>query len=145
MFSRFGQTVSLKLMFSLAIAGCVLTGCGGMNSSTLEYGAEQKTAGTVRLEIDFNSDRKPISVAIPCSSDSTVFSILERARNLGDLKFRSTGTGDLAFVNSIGGVKNQPASNNWVYRVNGKLADKSSGAYAVKPGDQIQWVFGTYP
>ena len=30
---------------------------------------------------------------------------------------------------------------NWLYRVNGKLADKSAGAYVLAPGDVILWRF----
>ncbi len=124
-------------VFVLAFVGC--------DSSPLP--SESKTvAGTVDLKVNFNSDKKPISVAIPCSSESTVFSILERAKNLGDVKFEATGSGETTFVSSIGGVANAGASgDNWVYRVNGKLGDKSCGAFEVKPGDKIEWRFGKYP
>jgi hypothetical protein len=33
---------------------------------------------------------------------------------------------------------------NWLYRVNGKLADKSAGAYVLSPGDVILWRFEVY-
>lgn len=130
----------------ISVASCFLAGCEDTGSGVaVQNRADGKTVGTVQLEIDFNSQRRKISVDVPCSSDSTVFSILQRAQNIGDLKFDSTGTGERVFVSSIGGVENQAAGDNWVYQVNGKLGDRSSGVYAVKPGDHVSWVFGDYP
>ena len=128
----------------LVAAVITLAGCSGPDTALLEP-ADAKVAGTVDLEIDFQSEREKIEVAIPCSADSTVFSILIRAKNLDDLDFESRGTVPAnKFVTSIGGVENQ-AALGWVFRVNGELADKGCGEFAVTPGDHVQWVFGSYP
>ena len=131
-------------LFLLA-AVMMLAGCGP-DTALLEP-EDAKVAGTVDLEIDFQSQEKTtIQVAVPCSADSTVFSILTRAQNLGDLKFESRGSGpESRFVTSIGGVENQAAGDNWVFRVNGELADRGCGEFSVRPGDQVQWMFGKYP
>ena len=103
--------------------------------------------GMVELEIEFNSDRENILCSVPCSADSTVYEVLEVARSQGDLDFSSTGqVAEMRFVKSIGGVENLAAAgDNWVYRVNGKLGDKSSGLFSVSPGDRVVWAFGKYP
>ena len=41
-------------------------------------------------------------------------------------------------------VDQASAGDNWVYRVNGVLGDKSSGLYRVNPGDHVIWGFGKY-
>ncbi|MFK7769902.1 MAG: DUF4430 domain-containing protein [Mariniblastus sp.] len=145
----FRSSVSLSAVFSFAFSLVLvlpfLLGCDGADTAVVDQ-PKGKVAGTVDLEINFNSDKRTISASVPCSADSTVFTVLERAQNLGDVKFESRGSGETAFVNSIGGVENAGASgDNWVYRVNGELGDKSCGVYSVKPGDKIEWRFGKYP
>ena len=130
----------------LLAAVVMLAGCDQPDTALLTP-EDAKVAGTVDLEIDFQSQKKNIQVAIPCSADSTVFSILTRAQNLGDVKFESRGSSpESRFVTSIGGVKSQAAAgDNWVFRVNGELADRGCGEFSVRPGDQVQWMFGEYP
>jgi len=125
---------------------CLASGCGQSESNTIDL-ASGKVAGTVQLEIDYQSDRKNTTVDVPCSADSTVFKILERAQNLGDVRFEATGQSDPAttFVNSIGGVDNLAnKGDNWIFLVNGDLGDKSCALISVKPGDEVTWVFGKY-
>ena len=129
---------NLIALFALLLVGCDAAPSVS-NSST-------KTAGTVQLEIDFGGKRENISVHVPCSADSTAFQILERARNMGDLEFESTGQQETAFVASIGGVKNEGAAGrNWLFEVNGKLANQGSGSFLVKKDDLIRWRMGDYP
>jgi len=137
---------SAVFFFINVVAVLTLVGCGDSGTALL-VPDDAKVAGTVDLVIDFQSDREPIRVPIPCSADSTVFSILTRAKNLGDLDFESRGSGPASkFVTSIAGVENQAAAgDNWVFRVNGELADKGCGEFSVRPGDQVQWFFGDYP
>ena len=102
-------------------------------------------AGTVELRVDFSGEKKNQTFRVPCSADSTVFSILQRAKNMGDLDFDSQGAGATAFVHSIDGVMNSGRSgNNWVFRVNEQLAKESCGSLAVAPGDVVEWKYGEY-
>jgi len=136
----------LLFIAAVVMTGVTLAGCGQPDMALLEP-EDAKVAGTVDLEIDFQSQREKIEVPIPCSADSTVFSILTRAKNLDDLDFESRGNGPASrFVTSIGGVENQAAAgDNWVFRVNGELADRGCGEVSVKPGDHVQWSFGETP
>lgn len=103
--------------------------------------------GSVDLVIDFGpGEKRNIEVAVPCSEKSTVFSILDRAQKMGDLKFVSAGSGDTTFVKSIGSVENEGAGgSNWIFLVNDETGDKSAGIFSVKPADVVKWRFGTPP
>jgi hypothetical protein len=103
------------------------------------------TLGTVQLQIDFAGKREPISLSVPCSANSTVLTSLQRAQDQGDLEFKSIGSGPAAFVVSIEGIKNaDQQGRNWVFRINGIMANLGCGAFRVTPGDEIQWEFGEY-
>lgn len=133
---------TLKLMFCALAAGLV-TGCSQPDVASID---NENIVGSVQLEIDFQSARENLSINVPCAADSTVLSILQRAKSSGDLEFLSTGDAEFAFVKSIGGVENQAAAgDNWVYQVNGETGDRSSGVFSVKPDDHVLWVFGKYP
>ena len=132
----------------LALALVLATGCEPattLDSQTPASSAGEVVAGTVQLKVDFSGEKRNLDVKVPCSADSTVFSILERAKNMGDLDFDSQGGGSTAFVHSIDGVLNTGRKgNNWVFRVNDQLAKESCGSLAVAPGDVIEWKFGEY-
>ncbi len=123
----------------------ILAGCDSRPAAQKSSSSRVDT-GTVQLEIDFGGRQKKISMDVPCSADSTVFQILERAREMADFSFSSTGTGETVFVRSIDGVENEGSDgDNWVYRVNEELGDRSCGVYPVQPGDRVLWVLGEYP
>jgi len=133
---------SCFLMLALAV------GCDPQPTPDAQRSADpvgEVVAGTVQLQVDFSGEKKNISVKVPCSADSTVFQILQRAQNQGDLEFDSQGSGGTAFVHSIDGVLNSGRrGKNWVFRVNEQLAKESCGLLAVVPGDVIEWRFGQY-
>lgn len=150
----------LVLVFVAWLALLLGVGCNGpattelaeeQAANTSTDGEAKTVAGTVRLTIDFRSakhdhDLENIQVDIPCSADSTVLAIMQRAQNLGDVSLKYTGKGELVFVSAIGGVSNLGGGgDNWVFSVNDQLGDKSCGVFPVKPGDRVLWVFGKYP
>ena len=132
------------LAVSFLIACTFLAGC----DSQPEIEQVQETpqvAGTVTVVIDFNG-RKPKKEILVDVEDDTVMSILTRARDKGQLEFVSRGKGETAFVSAIDGVENEKAAgDNWTYRVNGQLGDRSCGVFQVKSQDEILWLFGKYP
>lgn len=134
------MTILLALLLFVGISGCDSSPAG--TASTRTGGS----TGTAQLEIDFGGRRNNISVDVPCSADSTVFQIMERARNMADLEFYVSGSGETTFVRSIDGIENEGAEgDNWVFRVNEKLGDRSCGVFPVRPGDHVLWVLGEYP
>ena len=107
--------------------------------------ASETALGTVELNVDFGERKARKELRVPCSRDSTVYSILERARNMGDLTFHSTDFQGKAFVRSIDDIENEGASgDNWTYSVNGTLAKVGCSDFTVKPKDTITWKLGRY-
>lgn len=141
---RMLRPVALVILSALVmIAG--ITGCDSSPVGTASTATGSST-GTAQLVIDFGGRRKNISVDVPCSADSTVIQILERARNMADLEFNVSGSGETTFVRSIDGIENEGAEgDNWIFRVNEKLGDRSCGVFPVRPGDHVLWVLGEYP
>ena len=136
--ARFMVPTVCLLMFVIGASGC--------ESSSTNSTATSSVVGTVQLVIDFDGRRENVSVDVPCSVNSTVFQVLERARNMADLEFYNSGTGETTFVRSIDGIENEGAEGeNWIFRVNGKLGDKSCGVFPVQPGDRVEWALGDYP
>jgi hypothetical protein len=76
-------------------------------------------------------------------AEMTVFDVISRFSPSLDVE--STGQGEALFVKSIAGQKNLgSAGDNWIYRVNGQLGDRSCGVYPVAAGDEVVWSFGKY-
>jgi len=44
----------------------------------------------------------------------------------------------------IDDLANEGSGRNWIYRVNGKLADRGIGAFNLKLGDTVLWRFEKY-
>jgi hypothetical protein len=127
----------------LIVLPAISSGC----DSSKELPAElQRDIGTVTLEIDFGDQKPSKSIDVVCSPDSTVLLSLERAQQMNKLKFKVTGSGETAFLDSIDDVSNEVDQGKyWTYRVNDSLGDKSAGVFAVKPADKITWTFGDRP
>jgi hypothetical protein len=62
------------------------------------------------------------------------------------ITFESAGSGSSALVTRLDNLANEagPGGKNWLYRINGKLADKSCDAYVLSPGDVVLWRFEEY-
>ncbi len=140
------KVTASKLMIFVALL--TLSGCADSEG----IGTNQKNAsanlaiGSVEVKIVFGSDREAIQSEVDCMGDSTVYSVLRAASDKMGFAVESTGVlkGD-KFITSIGGVENLAGDGgNWIYRVNGVLGDKGSGAFAVKPSDKVVWSFGKY-
>ena len=134
------------LFFLLAIMTIGWLGCDRSSPSSPSPNADAKSgvSGTVELMVNFR-DQDDMMVYVPLSADATVLSVLEQAQVEGALTFESRGQGESAFLKSINGVENEGAGgDNWVYRVNGQLGDRSFGVYKVEADDQILWSFGKY-
>lgn len=130
--------LSLLLLALLLCFGCQQTEVAPL---------PKRQIGTVDLVVDFGAAAaENIRVQIPCSEDSTVLDILKRAELNGDLKLKSSGAGETAFVQAINGVGGARTPDQyWTYWLNGALAKTGSGVTEVDPGDEVQWRFGSAP
>lgn len=128
----------------LGVLLIAVTGCESQDVDSSP--GKQLAAGSVTLEIDFHGRQENKKIQVPYSPNSTVLSILQQARDQGDIEFVVAGAGETAFVRSIDGIENeQAAGDNWTYQVNRELAARSCGVFPLNTGDQILWRFGKYP
>lgn len=111
---------------------------------------EKPAAGsaTVELSIRFADGRSRNFEKVPFRQGMTIADLMTsvQSEKANDFRFEHKGAGATAFLLSIDGVANQSGQRKdfWIYRVNGKLGDRSFGAYSLKPGDKVLWHLGKY-
>ena len=134
---HFGKFRLASLWLIVLLAGC--------SPAETQTSADGDAVGNCDLVIRFNGKAEDREFQVPCPPSSTVLTVMRSVPN-GSLEFEMIGADNAtAFIVSIGGVENEKnLGDNWVYRVNGKLGDKSSGLFPVQPGDSIVWSFGKY-
>ena len=117
--------------------------CGGPLFTAAACADEEHR--TVKLTIDYGDGVQKVFTAIPWDDKLTALAALEAAaRHERGIKFQHKGKGATTFVFAIDELKNEGSGSNWIFEVNGKLADKSCGIFALQPGDAVLWRFGKY-
>ena len=101
---------------------------------------------TVSLVIDYNDGAQIRFPAIPWKEDFTALNALEfAADHPHGITFKSRGSGETALLYRIDDLENQGGSGlNWIFKVDGKLGDRSFAITPLKPGDRILWKFDEY-
>jgi hypothetical protein len=156
---RLGRWLSLALLVGIA-SGCEPGAAPPAKPGTASHGGSQALAevavggsgeaaeaqaqaATVRVRVGRGPDSEWIEGTVPWQADMTVFDAISRFSPSLDVE--STGQGETLFVKSIAGQKNLgSAGDNWIYRVNGQLGDRSCAVYPVAAGDEVVWSFGKY-
>jgi hypothetical protein len=99
----------------------------------------------VTLTIDYGDGCQKSFTQIPWASEMTVQGAMRHAeRHPRAIKVMSRGSGSTALLTQIDDLKNEGNGRNWIFRVNGKLGDRSYAVYPLKAGDTILWRFETY-
>jgi len=94
----------------------------------------------VILTVDYGGGRRTAFAPIEWHDGMTVADLMATWTNIA---IKQKGSGESAFVTAIDDVENQGAdSNNWIYSVNGQVADRSFAVYKLKPDDHVLWTFG---
>ena len=64
---------------------------------------------------------------------------------LHKLVIGKSGTGEYAYIQSINGIseKQHGELSGWIYTVNGEIPSEGCGAYSVKDGDTVQFIYST--
>jgi hypothetical protein len=57
------------------------------------------------------------------------------------IKLQFRGSGATAFLTQIDDLKNEGSGRNWIYRVNGELAERSFAVQKLEAGDAVLWKF----
>lgn len=104
------------------------------------------TSLEIPVVVDFRNGQPALEGTVQLPADATAFAALQAFAAQSGFEVQSRGTGETIFVIAIRDVANQGAKgDNWTYRVNGQLGDRSAGIYQLKPGDKLAWIFGKYP
>ncbi|MFV2066644.1 MAG: DUF4430 domain-containing protein [Pirellulales bacterium] len=102
----------------------------------------------VSLRIIYGNGAEKRFSSLPWVRGMTVAQALDlAAKRPPGLSYAQQGNGPGALLTRIDQQNNGgPGENsrNWIYRINGNLADKSFAAYGLKPGDVILWTFSNY-
>ena len=74
-----------------------------------------------------------------------VLRILSDLKQAGKLKYVGSGKANQILIESINGTANEGArGKNWMYALNGSLANQGVATQQAKPGDKITWCFIKY-
>lgn len=100
---------------------------------------------TIKIVVDFSDGVEWHFTAIPWAEGMTVMEALEAApKGPRGLSYKSKGSGETAFVTEIAEVASEGGTGrkrNWIYKVNGELAQRGAGVVAIKPGDTVKWTY----
>lgn len=134
----------LTLIYTLPAIWCILAIVSCVLPQQQSARADDASK-TVTLVIDYGDGVQKHFVNIACKGGSTVLDVLESAkRHPRGIQFSYRGKGATAFLTQIDDLKNEGRGNNWIFHVNGKVADRSFAVFQVKPSDKVLWKFGKY-
>ena len=131
--------------FAAACCGVLLAAriAGGLEPAA--PGASASAEKPVKLIVDYGDGVQKHFTALAWKKDMTVLDAMQMAaEHPRGITFEYRGRGSTALLVRIDNVKNEGAGRNWIYRVNGKLADRSMGVWRLQPGDTILWSFAEY-
>ena len=100
----------------------------------------------VILTVDYGDGAQKRFPSIPWKKSMTVLEAMRWAdKHPRGIDFAERGRGETTLVTQIDDLKNQGGSQkNWIYRVNGKMGDRSCAVFPIEPGDTILWKFQRY-
>ena len=100
------------------------------------------TAGQVSIEVRF-AGNKPMTEPIN-AGQTTLLELMSDMQQSNKLHFETSGKGDMTMIQSISEQPNEGAGDdkkNWLFSVNGQIAQKGAGQFQLQDGDQIVWCF----
>ena len=104
-----------------------------------------KATGKVSVVIDFSDGVQKHFTEIPWKDGLTALEALRLAQShRRGIRFVQKGSGATAMITKIDDLENEGRGRNWMYRVNGKLADSGVGVQKLADGDSVLWKFEAY-
>jgi len=129
----------LSLLVGLWLCGW-LAWAGGCSSTVSPPTVPRTTEpGPVTVVIELGSEQK--SQRFEEVQPGTT--IAELMAQIEDPPIRLTGSGSMAFVESIGELGTDRGLG-WTFRVNGEWADRGIGAFPLEPPAEIRWTHGAF-
>jgi hypothetical protein len=111
----------------------------------LMFAAMASAADTVKLVVDYGDGVEKHFTQLAYKKDMTVLDAVRTAeKHAHGIKAEVRSSGSTAFLTQIDDVKNEGSGKNWVFRVNGKLGDRSIGIHQLQAGDAVLWRFQEY-
>lgn len=97
------------------------------------------------LTIDYGDGVQKLFNRIPWKAGMTVLDVMNLAsKHRRGIRFKYRGSGSTAFLTQLDDLANQGRERNWIYRVNGKLGDRSFAIFKLQAKDSVLWRFGKY-
>lgn len=135
-------TWKLVVFFVYLMPFALVSLCGWIGSA-----AEQPAnTSRVMLTIDYGDGFQKRFTKIRWHKDMTVLTVMQFAKkHARGIEFEFRGRGKFALLTSIDRQSNEGGDgDNWVYRVNGKLGDRSFSIATLPKGARVLWEFGKY-
>ncbi len=114
--------------------------------SVFSTGSATDAAEHVKLVVDYGDGVQKHFTQLPWKKGVTVLTATQMAQKHSHgiaTKVRSSGS--TAFLSQIDDVANEGGGGkNWVFRVNGKLGQRSCGIAELRSGDAVLWRFQKY-
>lgn len=130
-------------LYFLGVTG-VIALCAGFLVAA-ESGQQPVASPTVRVVVDYSDGAEKHINAIAWKAGMTVLDAMDAAgKHPHGIAMKFRGKGATALLTRIDDVENEGAGRNWVYRVNGKMADRGMGVFELQSGDAILWKFEKY-
>lgn len=126
-------------VLGIVCIACLLTPLAATEAATASL------ADPIVLKITIDEETAEFELAVS-DGDLSIADVMKKVAE-AEKKFRyqARGRGDTFFVTEINGRKNEGArGRNWIFKVNGKLGNKSAGSFKIKAGDQVEWNFQKY-
>lgn len=83
------------------------------------------------------------ATSVKVEEGDTVLDLLKRITRANKMQMEFSGAKGFSYIEGIDNLYefDHGAESGWMYRVNGEFPSKSAGAYTVKPGDMIDWLY----
>ena len=100
----------------------------------------------VVMAVDYGDGVEKRFTGLPWTKGMTILDALKAAqKHQRGIKYHFRGSKSTALLLRIDDLKNEGGrGKNWIYRVNGKLGNRSFATRTLEPDDTVLWKFGSY-
>lgn len=110
-----------------------------------EQRSEVAPRQSLLLTIDYGDGVQKRFTRLKYTDEMTVLDLMQAAaKHPRGIRIRYRGRAATAFLYQIDDLANEPGGRGWLYRVNGKRADRGMAVYRLKPEDTILWEFDKF-
>lgn len=102
--------------------------------------------GSIQIKVQATGAVQALQFNVePASEARPVLYYLKNLREAGQLSYTSSGSAGMVLVESVNGVAGEGVDGrNWIYAIDGALANRGVATMPIKAGQSIVWCFVTY-